>query len=49
MKDLIYINACMRASSRTRRIATPIIEKLREIEERVSMSIGKGLEICKTF
>lgn len=49
MKDLIYINACMRAGSRTRRIATPIIENLREIEERVSMSIGEGLEICKTF
>lgn len=25
MKNLIYINACMRAGSRTRRIATPII------------------------
>ena len=28
MKNLIYINACMRAGSRTRRIATPIIEEL---------------------
>ena len=30
MKNLIYINACMRAGSRTRRIATPIIEELRK-------------------
>ena len=28
MKNLIYINACMRAGSRTLRIATPIIEEL---------------------
>lgn len=28
MKNLIYINACMRAGSRTQRIATPIIEEL---------------------
>ena len=39
MKELIYINACMRAGSRTRRIATPIIENLREIEERVSKAL----------
>ena len=49
MKELIYINACMRAGSRTRRIATPIIENLREIEERVSKAIEEGLEICKQF
>ncbi len=49
MKELIYINACMRAGSRTRWIATPIIENLREIEERVSMAIEEGLEICKQF
>jgi len=30
MKNLIYINACMRAGSRTLRIATPIIEELRK-------------------
>ena len=42
MKELIYINACMRAGSRTRRIATPIIENLREIEERVSKGIVFG-------
>ena len=30
MKNLIYINACMRAGSRTQRIATPIIEELRK-------------------
>lgn len=30
MKNLIYINACMRAGSRTRRIATPIVEELRK-------------------
>lgn len=30
MKNLIYINACMRAGSRTRRIATPIIDELRK-------------------
>lgn len=29
MKNLVYINACMRAGSRTRRIATPIVEKHR--------------------
>lgn len=28
MKNLIYINACMRAGSRTQRIATPIIQEL---------------------
>lgn len=28
MKKLIYINACMRADSRTRRIASPIIDEL---------------------
>ena len=30
MMNLIYINACMRAGSRTQRIATPIIEELRK-------------------
>ena len=30
MKNLIYINACMRAGSRTQRIATPIVEELRK-------------------
>lgn len=30
MKELIYINACMRAGSRTSRIATPVIEELRK-------------------
>ena len=28
MKKLIFIDACMRAGSRTRRIATPIIAEL---------------------
>ena len=28
MKKLIFIDACMRAGSRTRRIASPIIEEL---------------------
>ena len=28
MMNLIYINACMRAGSRTQRIATPIIQEL---------------------
>ena len=30
MMNLIYINACMRAGSRTQRIATPIVEELRK-------------------
>ena len=30
MKKLIFIDACMRAGSRTRRIARPIIEELRK-------------------
>lgn len=30
MKKLIFIDACMRAGSRTRRIASPIIEELRK-------------------
>ena len=30
MKELIYINACMRAGSRTSRIVTPVIEELRK-------------------
>ena len=28
MKNLIYINACMKSGSRTQRIATPVIEEL---------------------
>lgn len=30
MKSLVYIDACMRKESRTRRIAEPIISKLSE-------------------
>lgn len=30
MKSLVYIDACMRKGSRTRRIAKPIISKLSE-------------------
>lgn len=30
MKSLVYIDACMRKESRTRRIAKPIISKLSE-------------------
>ena len=43
MKNLIYINACMRAGSRTRRIATPIIEKLRKRYNVETVDLTKNL------
>ena len=54
MKNLIYINACMRAGSRTRRIATPIIEELRKRYNFETVDLTKnlyaeGLEVCKEF
>ena len=43
MKNLIYINACMRASSRTQRIATPIIEELRKRYKVETVDLTKNL------
>ena len=43
MKNLIYINACMRAGSRTRRIATPIIEVLRKRYNVETVDLTKNL------
>ena len=43
MKNLIYINACMRAGSRTRRIATPIIEELRKRYNVETVDLTKNL------
>ena len=43
MKNLIYINACMRAGSRTRRIATPIIEELRKRYKVETVDLTKNL------
>lgn len=46
MKNLIYINACMRAGSRTRRIATPIIEELSKIQCGDSESYKESVSYC---
>ena len=43
MKNLIYINACMRAGSRTQRIATPIIEELRKNYNVETIDLTKNL------
>lgn len=43
MKKLIYINACMRAGSRTQRIATPIIEELRKRYNVETIDLTKNL------
>lgn len=43
MKNLIYINACMRAGSRSRRIATPIIEELRKRYKVETIDLTKNL------
>ena len=43
MKNLIYINACMRAGSRTLRIATPIIEELRKRYKVETVDLTKNL------
>ena len=43
MKNLIYINACMRAGSRTQRIATPIIEELRKRYNVETIDLTKNL------
>ena len=43
MKNLIYINACMRAGSRTRRIATPIIEELSKRYNVETVDLTKNL------
>ena len=43
MKNLIYINACMRAGSRTQRIATPIIEELRKNYNVETIDLTKDL------
>ena len=43
MKNLVYINACMRAGSRTRRIATPIVEELRKRYKVETVDLTKNL------
>lgn len=43
MKNLIYINACMRAGSRTQRIANPIIEELRKRYNMETVDLTKNL------
>ena len=43
MKNLIYINVCMRAGSRTQRIATPIIEELRKNYNVETIDLTKNL------
>ena len=43
MKNLVYINACMRAGSRTRRIATPIVEELRKRYNVETVDLTKNL------
>jgi len=43
MKNLIYINACMRAGSRTGRIAAPIIEELRRRYNVETIDMTKNL------
>ena len=43
MKNLIYINACMRTGSRTQRIATPIIEELRKRYKVETIDLTKNL------
>ena len=43
MKNLIYINACMRAGSRTQRIAAPIIEELRKRYNVETIDLTKNL------
>lgn len=43
MKNLIYINACMRTGSRTQRIATPIIEELRKRYNVETIDLTKNL------
>lgn len=43
MKNLIYINACMRAGSRTQRIATPIIEELRKRYKVETVDLTKNM------
>lgn len=42
MKKLVYINACMRAGSRTRRIASAIIGKLQERYEIETIDLRKN-------
>lgn len=43
MKNLIYINACMRAGSRTRRIAAPIIDDLSKRYNIETVDLTKNL------
>lgn len=43
MKNLIYINACLRAGSRTQRIATPIVEELRKRYNVETVDLTKNL------
>ena len=43
MKNLIYINACMSAGSRTKRIATPIIEELSKRYNVETVDLTKNL------
>ena len=43
MKNLIYINACMREGSRTQMIATPIIDELRKRYEVETVDLTKNL------
>ncbi len=43
MKKLIFIDACIRAGSRTRRIATPIIEELRKRYNVETIDLTKNL------
>ena len=43
MKNLVYINACMRAGSRTRRIAIPIVEELRKRYKVETVDLTKNL------
>ena len=43
MKKLIFIDACMRAGSRTQRIATPIIEELSKRYNVETVDLTKNL------
>jgi len=45
MKNLIYINACMRAGSRTK---GSLLQSLRN-SAKDTKAIEEGLEICKDF
>ena len=43
MKNLIYINACMKSGSRTQRIATPVIEELRKKYKVETIDLRKNI------